>query len=65
MSTDHVRDVMIPRPQVVFIEKEEKPQDFLPRVIRSGHSRFPILNPETDKIEGILLAKELLPFIST
>ena len=64
VSTDQVRDVMIPRPQVVFIEKEEKPQDFLPRVIRSGHSRFPILNPETDKIEGILLAKELLPFIS-
>ena len=65
VSTDQVRDVMIPRPQVVFIEKEEKPEDFLPRVIRSGHSRFPILNPETDKIEGILLAKELLPFIST
>ena len=65
VSTDQVRDVMIPRPQVVFIEKEEKPQDFLPRVIRSGHSRFPILNTETDKIEGILLAKELLPFIST
>ena len=65
VSTDQVRDVMIPRPQVVFIEKEEEPQDFLPRVIRSGHSRFPILNPETDKIEGILLAKELLPFIST
>ena len=65
VSTDQVRDVMIPRPQVVFIEKEEKPQDFLPRVIKSGHSRFPILNPETDKIEGILLAKELLPFIST
>ena len=65
VSTDQVRDVMIPRPQVVFIEKEEEPQDFLPRVIRSGHSRFPVLNPETDKIEGILLAKELLPFIST
>lgn len=64
VSTDQVRDVMIPRPQVVFIEKDENPEDFLPRVIRSGHSRFPILNTETDKIEGILLAKELLPFIS-
>ena len=65
VSTDQVRDVMIPRPQVVFIEKEEKPEDFLPRVIRSGHSRFPVLNSESDKIEGILLAKELLPFISS
>ena len=64
VSTDQVRDVMIPRPQVVFIEKDEKPEDFLPRVIKSGHSRFPVLNTENDKIEGILLAKELLPFIS-
>ena len=40
VSTDQVRDIMIPRPQVVFVDKEEKPQDFLPRVIKSSHSRF-------------------------
>ena len=65
VSTDQVRDVMIPRPQVVFVERNEKPQDFLPRVIKSSHSRFPVINSENDKIEGILLAKDLLPFLSS
>ena len=65
VSTDQVRDIMIPRPQVVFVERNEKPRDFLPRVIKSSHSRFPVINSENDKIEGILLAKDLLPFLSS
>ena len=65
VSTDQVRDIMIPRPQVVFVDKDEEPEDFLPRIVRSSHSRFPVINSETDKIEGILLAKDLLPFLST
>ena len=65
VSTDQVRDIMIPRPQVVFVDKNEKPADFLPRVVKSSHSRFPVINSETDKIEGILLAKDLLPFLSS
>ena len=65
VSTDQVRDIMIPRPQVVFVDNNEKPENFLPRVIKSSHSRFPVINSETDKIEGILLAKDLLPFLST
>ena len=65
VSTDQVRDVMIPRPQVVFVERNEKPQDFLPRMIKLSHSRFPVINSENDKIEGILLAKDLLPFLSS
>ena len=40
VSTDQVRDVMIPRPQVVFVERNEKPQDFLPRVIKSSQKVF-------------------------
>ena len=65
VSTDQVRDIMIPRPQVVFVDKNEKPADFLPRVVKSSHSRFPVINSETEKIEGILLAKDLLPFLSS
>ena len=65
VSTDQVRDIMIPRPQVVFVDKDEEPGEFLPRIVRSSHSRFPVINSETDKIEGILLAKDLLPFLST
>ena len=58
VSTDQVRDIMIPRPQVVFVDNNEKPENFLPRVIKSSHSRFPVINSETDKIEGILLEKD-------
>ena len=65
VSTDQVRDIMVPRPQVVFVDKNEKPSDFLPRIVKSSHSRFPVINLETEKIEGILLAKDLLPFLST
>ena len=65
VSTDQVRDIMVPRPQVVFVDKNEKPSDFLPRIVKSSHSRFPVFNSETEKIEGILLAKDLLPFLST
>ena len=65
VSTDQVRDIMVPRPQVVFVDKDEKLGDFIPRVIQSSHSRFPVINSETDKIEGILLAKDLLPFLSS
>ena len=65
VSTDQVRDIMVPRPQVVFVDKDEKLGDFIPRVIQSSHSRFPVINSETDKIEGILLAKDLLSFLSS
>ena len=65
VSTDQVRDIMVPRPQVVFVDKNEKPSDFLPRIVKSSHSRFPVISSETEKIEGILLAKDLLPFLST
>jgi len=65
VSTNQVRDIMIPRPQMVYVDSEESPEDFLPRVVKSSHSRFPVINTESDKIEGILLAKDLLPFLSS
>ena len=65
VSTDKVRDIMIPKPQMVYVDSEESPEDFLPRVAESSHSRFPVINTELDKIEGILLAKDLLPFFSS
>ncbi len=65
VSTDQVRDIMIPRPQMVFVDSEESPTDFLPRIIKSSHSRFPVINVDSDEIEGILLAKDLLPYLSS
>ena len=65
VSTDQVRDIMIPRPQMIFVDSEERPTEFLPRIIKSSHSRFPVINVDTDEIEGILLAKDLLPYLSS
>ena len=64
VSTAQVRQIMIPKPQIIFVDSNEKPEEFLPRIIRSRHSRFPVFNKETEEIEGILLAKDLLPLLS-
>lgn len=64
VSTAQVRQIMIPKPQIIFVDSKEEPEEFLPRIIRSGHSRFPVFNKEKEEIEGILLAKDLLPLLS-
>lgn len=58
-----VREIMIPRSQMVVIKADEQPADFLPKVIESGHSRFPVIGESSDDVKGILLAKDLLPLI--
>ena len=60
-----VQTCALPISQMVYVDSEESPEDFLPRVVKSSHSRFPVINTESDKIEGILLAKDLLPFLSS
>ena len=55
-----VRDIMVPRVQMVFIRRDEPPERILPAVIESGHSRFPVMDEDRDDIVGILLAKDLL-----
>ncbi|MGX5914473.1 CNNM family magnesium/cobalt transport protein CorC [Aliidiomarina sp. Khilg15.8] len=57
-----VRDIMIPRSQMVTIDKNQNVEDFLPMVIDTGHSRYPIVSDNKDQIEGVLLAKDLLPY---
>lgn len=56
-----VRDVMIPRSQMVVVEQDADPEQFLPVVIASAHSRFPVVGESRDEVLGILLAKDLLP----
>lgn len=56
----HVRDIMIPRLQVVFLTHKQTVEEMLPILIDSAHSRFPLLNTDTDKVEGVILAKDLL-----
>ena len=55
-----VRDIMVPRAQMVVIEGDEPPEDFVGAVVDSGHSRFPVIGDNRDEVEGILLAKDLL-----
>ncbi len=59
-----VRDIMVPRPQMVVVKEDEQPEQFLQSVIDSGHSRFPVIGESVDDIKGILLAKSLLPLIA-
>ncbi len=54
------REIMIPRSQVVFVRIEMTPDEFLPVIIESGHSRFPVVGENPDDVLGILLAKDLL-----
>lgn len=62
ISELRVRDIMIPRAQIVFINKEQSLDDCLEVIIESAHSRFPVVSDERDNVEGLLLAKDLLPF---
>ncbi|MDR2212024.1 MAG: CBS domain-containing protein [Pseudomonadales bacterium] len=56
-----VRDIMIPRSQVVTVRADAAPQEILPVVIEAQHSRFPVIGDGLDEVLGILLAKDLLP----
>ena len=63
VANQQVREIMIPRSQMVSIKENETPREFLPKVIESGHSRFPVIGESSDDLKGILLAKDLLPLI--
>ncbi len=58
-----VRDIMIPRTQMTTIDIDQKVEAFLPIMLESAHSRFPVISEDKDHIEGILLAKDLLAYM--
>jgi magnesium and cobalt transporter len=57
-----VRDIMIPRAQVDFIDINEPVETFVKQVIGTAHSRFPVIDQNRDDVIGVLLAKDLLRF---
>jgi magnesium and cobalt transporter len=57
-----VRDVMIPRSQMDCVSIDDEPEAFIPFVIDTKHSRFPVIGESKDDVVGILLAKELLHY---
>ena len=56
-----VREVMIPRPQMITVKASQEPDEYISNIIESAHSRFPVIGESSDDITGILLAKDLLP----
>lgn len=65
VSEMQVRDVMVPKAQMVVVEQDSHLDTILPLVIESAHSRFPIMDTVTDDVVGILLAKDLLKYYFT
>jgi len=64
VSEMQVRDIMIPRSQMVVVERDANPKQMLEIIIESGHSRFPVIGEDRDEVIGILLAKDLLRFFA-
>ncbi len=62
VSERQVREIMIPRAQMDVIDISEPPEKFIPFVIDTAHSRFPVTDGDKDHIIGILLAKDLLRY---
>ena len=66
VSEAQVRDVMVPRSQMVVLERAAPKEEVLEKIIESGHSRFPVIGEDRDEVVGILLAKDVLSyFVST
>ncbi|MFA6061006.1 MAG: transporter associated domain-containing protein [Gallionella sp.] len=62
VSERQVREIMIPRAQMDVIDISQPPEEFIPFVIETAHSRFPVIEDDKDNIIGILLAKDLLRY---
>lgn len=65
VSETQVRDAMIPRSQMVVVQNDSRLDEFLPWIVESGHSRFPVIGEDKDEVIGILLAKDLLPHLAS
>ena len=62
VSEMQARDIMIPRSLMDVIDIRESPDQFIPVVMQTGHSRFPVIGENKDDVLGILLAKDLLRY---
>jgi magnesium and cobalt transporter len=62
VSEMQVRNIMIPRAQMDMVDINETPDRFVPHVIATAHSRFPVVDRDRDEVLGILLAKDLLRY---
>ncbi|WP_374088621.1 HlyC/CorC family transporter [Methylomicrobium lacus] len=59
VSQMRVRDIMIPRVQMVVVPKDAELDTLFPLVTQFGHSRYPVIEEDRSKVVGILLVKDL------
>jgi magnesium and cobalt transporter len=60
VAETQVRDVMVPRSQMVVVERDAPKDEILKTIVEAGHSRFPVIGEDRDEIVGVLLAKDVL-----
>lgn len=63
VAEQKIKDIMVPRAQIIYLKNTQSWDEQLKIIIESAHSRFPVLHGKLDRIEGILIAKDLLPFM--
>ena len=64
ISERQVRDIMIPRSKMVVLDRDDPLDAMLEQVVESAHSRFPVIGEHRDEVLGILLAKDLLTYLT-
>jgi len=62
VSEMQVREIMLPRAQMVVVQQDASLDEILPVITESGHSRFPVIGDSRDEVVGLILAKDLLPY---
>ncbi|MDO9106109.1 MAG: transporter associated domain-containing protein [Methylovulum sp.] len=63
VSQMRVRDIMIPRVQMVVVSREAELESIYPLVIEFCHSRYPVIEGDRSNVVGVLLAKDLLAHV--
>jgi putative hemolysin len=58
-----IREIMVPRPKVKAVEIGSTPQQMLEQIRTEGFSRFPVYRGRLDNIEGIIHAKDIIPYL--
>ena len=62
VAETQVRDVMVPRSQMVVLERDAPKAEILHAIVDSGHSRYPVIGEDRDEVVGVLLAKDILHY---
>lgn len=63
IANQRVRNIIIPRSQIITLKRNQTLNKCLDVIIKSAHSRFPVISKNKNHIKKILIAKNLLPFM--